>query len=261
MKLVVLVKEVPDTYGERKLDLETGLTDREGAERVLDEVNERAIEAAVTHKESHPDTEVVLLGMAPESAVAALRKGLAMGADSAVHVVAGELVGADLTLTSEVLAAAIDRIGCDLVVAGNVSTDGGAGVLPAMVAERLGMPHATFLSEWELTDETVAGRRVSDAGSMTVSAPLPAVVSLTEAFPEPRMPGFKGIMQAKKKPFETWSLEELGVSAAPDVPRSIMIAVDERPQRSAGITIEDQGDAGRQLAAFLVEKRLTGATS
>lgn len=260
MKLVVLVKEVPDTYGERKLDLETGLADR-GVDRVLDEVNERAIEAAVTYKEGNPGTEVVLLSMGPGDAATALRKGLAMGADSAVHIADTELAGADLTLTSEVLSAAIEKIACDLVVAGNVSTDGAAGVLPAMVAERLGRPHATFLSDWEVTDERVSGRRVSDAGTTSVSAGLPAVVSITEAFPDPRLPGFKGIMQAKKKPFETWSLDDLGVSATLDVPRAIMIAVEEKPPRSAGVKIEGAEDAGAQLAAFLIEKRLTGETA
>lgn len=256
MRIIVLVKEVPDTYGDRKLDLETGLADRDAGDRVLDEIGERSVEAAVSYKEAHPDTEVVVLSVGPASVPTALRKALAMGSDSAIHVLDEELAGADLTLTAEVLAAAIRKAGFDLVLAGNLSTDGTSGVIPAMVAELLGVAHVTSLSSWELTDTEVAGTRATDGGVAQVRAALPAVVSITEAFPDPRFPNFKGIMAAKKKPFETWSLADLEVSALPDVPRSIMTAIAEKPARAAGVKIEDSGDAGDQLAAFLIENRL-----
>ena len=100
MKIIVLVKEVPDTYGERKLDLETGLADRAASETVLDEISERALEVALAHAGSAADVEVVVLAMAPESAAATIRKGLAMGAASAVHVADPALAGADLGLTA-----------------------------------------------------------------------------------------------------------------------------------------------------------------
>lgn len=256
MRIIVLVKEVPDTYGDRKLDLETGLADRAAGERVLDEIGERSVEAAVSYKEAHEGAEVVVLSMGPASVPTALRKALAMGADWAIHVHDDALVGADLTLTAEVLAAAIRKAGFDLVVTGNLSTDGTGGVLPAMLAELLGVAHATSLASWELTDTEIAGARATDGGVARVRAALPAVVSITEAFPDPRFPNFKGIMAAKKKPFETWSLTDLDVSAAPDVPRAIMTAVAEKPPRAAGVKIEDSGDAGEQLAAFLLENRL-----
>ena len=86
MKIIVLAKEVPDTYGERKLDLETGLADRAASESVLDEISERALEVALAHADSAGDVEVVILSMAPESAATTIRKGLAMGAASAIHV-------------------------------------------------------------------------------------------------------------------------------------------------------------------------------
>ena len=257
MRIVVLVKEVPDTYGDRKLDLETGLADRAASETVLDEIGERALEVALSYADAHAGTEVVVLSMSPESAAATVRKGLAMGAASAVHVVDGRLAGADLGLTAEVLAAAAQRTGFDLIIAGNQSTDGTGGVIPAMVAEVLGIPHATSLNSVELTDTTVAGERATDGGTMRVEATLPAIISITERLPDARFPNFKGIMAAKKKPFETLSLADLDID--PDdaaAARSIMIAIAERPPRAAGVKIVDEGDAGQQLAEFLVQNRL-----
>ncbi|KEP74839.1 electron transfer flavoprotein subunit beta [Microbacterium sp. SUBG005] len=253
MKIVVLIKEVPDTWGERRLSLETGLVERAASASVLDEIDERAVEAALAFADAHPGTEVAVVAMAPASAVATIRKALAMGATSALHVVDDALRGADLLLTAEVLAAAIRRVGFGLVIAGNLSTDGGGGVIPAMVAELLDAPQLTGLSTLEITDDAVSGDRVSDAGTMHVSAPLPAVVSITEAMPEGRFTTFKGIMAAKKKPFETVDAGDLGI--APEdaaTARYIMLSVAERPPRQAGTKIVDEGDAGEKLAAFLL---------
>lgn len=258
MRVVVLVKEVPDTWGVRRLSLETGLADRAASEGVLDEICERAIEVALAHADQHEGTEVVLLSMSPESAVTSIRKGLAMGADSAVQVVDERLRGADLGLTAEVLAAALTTIGFDLVIAGEKSTDGVGGVLPAMLAERLGVPQLTSLTEVTVADGTVSGVRATEWGTVGVSAQLPAVVSITEALPEPRFPGFKGIMAAKKKPLQVLTLDDLAVVAdRPEMPRSIMTSIGERPRRAAGVTIhDDDGQAGVKLAEFLRQNRL-----
>ena len=257
MKIVVLVKEVPDTYGDRVLDLETGLAQRDAGDRVLDEIGERALEVALAHADASGDAEVVLLSMAPEAATTSLPRGLAMGAASAVQVVDEGLVGADLGLTSQVLAAALDRIGFDLAITGNLSTDGTGGVLPAMIAELLDIPAATALTSVRIGDGEVAGVRASDAGTMEVSAALPAVISITEALPDPRMANFKGIMAAKKKPFETLTLADLDIDPLDARwSRSIMIGIAEKPPRAAGVKIVDEGDAGEKLADFLVENRL-----
>ena len=257
MKIVVLVKEVPDTYGDRVLDLETGLAQRDAGDRVLDEIGERALEVALAHADASGDAEVVLLSMAPDAATTSLRRGLAMGAASAVQVVDEGLVGADLGLTAQVLAAALDRIGFDLAITGNLSTDGTGGVLPAMIAELLDVPAATALTSVRIGDGEVAGVRASDAGTMEVSASLPAVISITEALPDPRMANFKGIMAAKKKPFETLPLADLDIDPLDGRwSRSIMIGIAEKPPRAAGVKIVDEGDAGEKLADFLVENRL-----
>jgi electron transfer flavoprotein beta subunit len=257
MKIVVLVKEVPDTYGDRKLNLETGLAERGAGEVVLDEIGERALEVALAHADAHPGTEVVALMVAPESAATTLRKALSMGAASAVHVVDGALVGADLTLTAQTLAAALGATGFDLVITGNQSTDGSGGVMPAMLAEHLGVPALTALSAVQIGDDEVSGERVTDSGRAQLVAPLPAVISITEALPDARFPSFKGIMAAKKKPVQVIPLAELGVVADdPELSRSIVLSVAERPARTAGTTITDSGDAGVQLAEYLVAQRL-----
>jgi electron transfer flavoprotein beta subunit len=257
MKIVVLVKEVPDTYGDRKLSLETGLADRAASETVIDEICERALEVALSYADKNADAEVVVLSMAPAGSAATVRKGLAMGASSAVHIADEGLVGADLGLTAEVLAAALKRTGFDLVIAGNLSTDGSGGVIPAMVAELLDVPAATALNSVEIGDGAVSGERASDAATMRVTAELPAVISITERLPDARFPNFKGIMAAKKKPFETLTLVDLGVEPEDhSTSRSIVIGLTEKPPRQAGVKIVDEGNAGEKIAEFLVQNRL-----
>jgi electron transfer flavoprotein beta subunit len=254
MKIVVLVKEVPDTYGQRELNLETGLARRADVDRVLDEVDERALEAAVGYAEAHADTEVVALAMGPTSAADSIRRALAMGAASAVHVVDDALVGADAVLTSEVLAQALARQSADLVLAGASSTDGGGGIVPAMTAERLGLPLVSALDSVEIDASSVRGRRGVDGELQSVECALPAVVSVTERMPEARMPSLKGIMGAKKKPVEQLATADLGVDADAVVPRSIMIGVNRRPERAQGVKVVDEGDGAQRLARYLEEK-------
>jgi len=257
MRIVVLVKEVPDTYGDRKIDLETGLADRTASDAVLDEISERAVEFAIAHAEKNPGTEVVTLMMGPSTAEATLRKTLALGADSAVQIVDDGLVGADLVLTAETIAAELRRGGFDLVVAGNRSTDGGGGVIPAMLAELLQTPSATNLDSATLEGTVLTGTRTTDGGTEDVSLPLPAIISVSERMPEARFPNFKGIMAAKKKPLETVDLAALDVVADDGVTaHSIVVAAAARPARAAGTKIIDEGDAGTKLAEYLVQNRL-----
>ncbi|MCU1478810.1 MAG: electron transfer flavoprotein subunit beta [Subtercola sp.] len=257
MKIVVLLKEVPDTYGDRKLDLDSGIADRAASDALTDEVDERALELAITYADSHSDTEVVVVTMAPASAAVSMRKALAIGGTSVVHVADDRLAGADTGLTAEVLSAAVARAGYDLIIAGNVSTDGYGGVVPAMMAERLGIPQATNLEAVQIYPDHVEGKRATETGLYTVSAPLPALISVTEKLPEVRFAGFKGIMAAKKKPYESLSLDDLGVVVDDETAaRSIVVAVAERPARTAGVIVVDEGTAGEQLADFLIQNRL-----
>ncbi|MEZ2389098.1 electron transfer flavoprotein subunit beta [bacterium RCC_150] len=254
MKIIVLVKQVPDTEEERRLDLTTGLLDREVGDSVADEVNERALEVALRYKDANKRSEVVVLTMGPASATQALRKALSMGADSAVHVTDERLEGADISTTASVLAAAVQLTGFDLVVAGNESTDGRGGVVPAMVAEHLGLPFLPSMNTVELTEDTVSGEVGAESGSIAVSAALPAAVSVTERAAEARFPNFKGIMTAKRKPLATLSLADLGVEAGAGT--SKVLAISERPARTAGRKIVDDGTAANELADFLAAGRL-----
>ena len=257
MKIVVLVKEVPDTYGDRVLTTETGLADRGASETVIDEIGERALEVALTYKDADPDTELTVLTMGPESVSASIRKTLAMGADAAVHVADDDLIGADLGLTAEVLAAAAERNGFDLIIAGNLSTDGSGGMIPAMMAEILDIPSALNLNSVTITADSVAGDQAVDDGTAEVTAALPAIISITERLPDARLASFKGIMAAKKKPYETVPLADLGIDAnSAEASRSIMLSVANKSPRAAGTTITDEGDAGEKLADFLIENRL-----
>lgn len=257
MKIVVLVKQVPDTYEERKLDTATGVLDRSSGQQIVDEIGERATEVALRFKDSNKETEVVLLSMGPESVSESLRKGLALGADAAVHVLDDALAGADLARTAAVLAAAVTKSGYDLIIAGNESTDGRGGVMPAMLAEHLGIPHLTFLDSLDISEDRVDGVRATESGSMTVHAGLPAIVSITERSPEARFPNFKGILSAKKKPLTVFSLQDLGLGS--DVlsgGHSLVTSTSERPARASGTKVIDEGNAGVELADFLAARHL-----
>lgn len=253
MKIIALVKQVPDTGGERKLNAD-GILDRDASDKIIDEINERSLEIALSYKDSNKGTEVVLMSMGPADATATLRKGLSMGADSAIHIVDDALAGSDAVWTSAVLAAAIRQTGFDLVVAGNESTDGRGGVVPAMLAERLGVAPLTYLNSVELSEGSVSGVRSTDGGTLTAHAALPAVISVTEVAAEPRFPNFKGIMTAKKKPLTVLTVAELGVEAP--AAHTIVVSAAERPARSAGKKIIDDGNAGNELAEFLAAERL-----
>lgn len=256
MKIIVLVKQVPDTEEERRLHPRTGRLDRTAGESVADEINERALEVALRHKDANKGSEIVVLTLGPASASHALRKALSMGADSAVHVLDERLEGADIMTTAAVLAAAVQQTSFDLVVAGNESTDGRGGVVPAMVAEHLGLPLLPSLNSIQFFDGTVAGEVTVESGSLAVSAALPAIVSVTERSAEARFPNFKGIITAKRKPLATLSLADLGVDAGVAGGTSTVRSISERPARTAGKKIVDDGTAAHELAEFLVAGRL-----
>ncbi|MCQ4083351.1 electron transfer flavoprotein subunit beta/FixA family protein [Streptomyces sp. RB6PN25] len=257
LRIVVCVKYVPDATGDRHF-AEDLTTDRDAVDGLLSELDEYAVEQALQISEAADDAEITVLTVGPEDAKDALRKALSMGADKAVHVEDDALHGTDILGTSLVLAKAIEHVGYDLVVCGMASTDGTAGVVPAILAERLSVPQVTLLSEVKVEDGTVTGRRDGDAASEQLQASLPAVVSVTDQSGEARYPSFKGIMAAKKKPVESLDLSDLGIEAAEVGLAGAWSAVDEaneRPARTAGTIVKDEGEGGKQLAAFLAERK------
>jgi electron transfer flavoprotein beta subunit len=253
MKIVVLIKQVPDTWGQRTLDIESGRVNRTHGENVIDEINERALEVALLQQDDS-SADVIAVTMGPASASDAIRKSLAMGADSAIHIQDDLLVGADYIQTARTIADALKHLNFDLIIAGDKSTDGGGGVLPAMVSEILNVPHLTHLDSVAITATEVTGERSTETGSMRVSAALPALISVTERSAEPRYPTFRGIMKAKKKPVSIQDLSSLGIpvnGAELTADGTLVLSVEARPERVAGVKIVDDGDGGNKIADFL----------
>lgn len=254
MKIAVLVKQVPDTWGERRIDATTGRVDRFDGEQVIDEINERALEVALSYRDSAKGTEVVAISAGPAGVKDSLRKALSIGADSAIHILDDALTGADAAATAAALAAAVHSGGFSLVISGNVSTDGRGGVVPAMIAEHLNLPQLSSLDTVELTDVDVSGERTVDEGSQRLRARLPALISVTERTPEARFPSFRNIMSAKKKPVSTVTLADLGVTRS--AATSVVLTVTERPARAAGRIVIDDGHAAEELVAYLATEQL-----
>lgn len=257
LRIAVCVKYVPDATGDRGFadDL---TVDRDEVDGLLSELDEYAVEQALRISEESDDAEVTVVTVGPDDAKDALRKALSMGADKAVHVNDDDIHGTDVIGTSAVLAKALEKTGFDLVICGMASTDGTMGVLPALLAERLSLPQVTLLSEVSVEDGTVKGRRDGDAATELVEAPLPAVVSVTDQSGEARYPSFKGIMAAKQKPVEELDLDDLGIDADEVGLAGSWTLVESataRPARTQGTIVTDEGDGGKQLAAFLATQK------
>jgi len=257
--IVVLVKQVPDTYSERRLSDSDHTLDRDSADAVLDEINERAVEEALLIKEAQGG-EVTVLSVGPDRATEAIRKALSMGADKAVHVSDPALHGSCVIQTSKVIAAAVGKVdGVDLVIAGNEATDGRSGAVPAILAELLGYPQLTHARKVVIEGTTIKVTRETDEGLTHLEATLPAVVSVGEKINEPRYPSFKGIMAAKKKPVETLTVADLGIDAGEvglASATSTVVEAAPKPPRAAGQKVEDEGDGGAKIAEYLVGQKL-----
>jgi electron transfer flavoprotein beta subunit len=264
MNIVVCVKYVPDATADRRFEADNTV-DRVDVDGLLSELDEYAVEQALQIKEKRADEEieVTALTVGPEKAADAVRKALQMGADKAVHVVDDAIAGSDAVATSLVLAEAIKKANGgsapDLVVCGLASTDAGMSVVPAMLAERLGLPQVTLASVVETQGDQVRIKRDTDTATEVIGGTMPLVLSVTDQSGEARYPSFKGIMAAKKKPLETWSVADLGVDAAQLGLSAAWTAVEEtaaRPPRTAGEIVKDEdGSGAKALADFLASKK------
>jgi electron transfer flavoprotein beta subunit len=257
MNIVVCVKQVPDTWSEKKLDASDSTLDRGATDPVMNEMDEYAVEEALTIAEAQGG-EVTILCMGPDAATETVRKALSMGADKAIHVIDDGLHGSDAVATSLVLSKALGTTEFDLVILGSESSDARMSVVPAMLAERLGLPQLTFAKEVTVDAGNVKIKRLTDDGYQAVEASLPAVVSVVEKINEPRYPSFKGIMAAKKKPVETLSLSDLGVDAGEVGLGGAWSAVESfesAPPRQAGTIVKDEGNGASELADFLASKK------
>ena len=257
MKIVVLVKQVPDSGAERNLRPDDGTVDRASANNVINEMDEYAIEEALKLREAHGG-EVTVLTMGPERAVESIRKALQVGPDNAVHVIDDALRGSCALATSKVLAAALRTLEPDLIISGAESTDARGQVMPHMLAERLGIAALTGARKLTIDGSTATIERQTEEGYEVVTAQTPAVVSVWDTINEPRYPSFKGIMEAKKKAVQTLTLADLGI-AAEEVgfagASTSVVSHTRRPARQGGTRVTDEGEGGVKLVEFLVSEK------
>lgn len=262
MRIVVLTKPVPDpASGQERLG-SNGRVDRAAAPAVINGNDEYALEAALKLVEAagDGDHEIVLVAMAPENGRDALRKGLAMGAHRAILVTDPALPGSDWLATARVLEAVLRDLEYDLVLAGADTSDGGAGVVGAGLAARLGLPYLSYAATIEPSGGRVRVNRLTATGHDVLEAPTPAFITCTQALGAPRYPSLKGIMAARSKDVAIRSLADLGIDPATVGEAAAGTRVlDVRPPAARAETrvIRDAPEeAARQLVAFLAERRL-----
>jgi electron transfer flavoprotein beta subunit len=255
VNILVLTKWVPEPEGTPTLG-DDGLLVREGADGALDPGDEYGLEAALQLVETAGEGEITLLSMGPDVAQAALQRGLAMGAHRGIRVTDDSLRGADSLVTARILAGAIGRLEWDLVIGGVESTDGYTGIVPAAIAELLGVPSLTFARQLHVSDGTLTIERQTAAGYDVVVAPLPVVITVTAGATEPRYPSLKGVMAAKSKPVETLSVSDLGLSSEDVTATQSVAEVTDSPPKQGGETIEaDEATPGR-IADLLAEAKV-----
>jgi electron transfer flavoprotein beta subunit len=257
MKIAVCVKQVPDATVHKKIDPQTKRLDRSG-EGALNPTDLNAVEEAIRIKDAHGG-EVVLVSLGPAKAMDSLRKALAMGADRAVLVSDEAAAGSDLVATSRLLAKALDREDADLVLFGQASSDGDGAVLWAAVAERLQRPVVSQVASLAVDAGSISGKRQTEHGYDTISAPLPAIVAVSDAINEPRYPSLKGIMGAKSKPQETLSAADLGLDAesvGEAGSKTTVLELGAPPSRGGSVKLEDDGSAPQKILEYVTERRL-----
>jgi electron transfer flavoprotein beta subunit len=261
LKIVVTVKLVPDTNADKRIDPATNRLVRSGVDIVLNPFDEYAIEAGLRLRDALADgSTVTVFTMAPESGREVVRKALAMGADDAVMVSDPGLAGSDLWATAYAMAAGIKAGGFDLVLTGTQSTDAISGELPGMLAEYLGVPGLTYARELSVAGGRLRIKRETETGYQSVSAPLPALASVTKSANEPRYPSLKGIMGAKKKEITMLALADLGLTkpVGSDGSHTEVLALATPPAREKGrtVTAADGADGARTIRDFLQSRRL-----
>jgi electron transfer flavoprotein beta subunit len=258
VNIAVCVKEVPSGTSHKRLDPATNRLDRSG-DSELNPFDLHALEEAVQIREGGADVgEIVAVCMGPASAQRALQKALALGADRAVLVSDESLAGSDITGTAHVLATVVAKQDADLVILGQQAADADCYVMAAAVADHLRRPLVTQVASLEVADGKVRAKRQTEHGYDVIEAPLPAVISVSDAINEPRLPSIKAIMGAKKKPTDRVTMADSGIDASRvggDGARSVVRSVSPPPQKQDGVRLEDSGgDSVEQIVQFLAEK-------
>jgi len=262
VRIVVLVKPVPDPASGGERLGEDGRLDRAAVTAVVNGNDEYALEAALKLAAVSEGSEVILLAMAPAAAPETLRKALAMGATRGVHVTDPALAGSCAVSTARVLARALESLEFDLVLAGVDTSDGLGGTVPAAVATHLGLPFLSYAARIEPDEAagTVRVRRISPTGYDLLQAPMPAVISCTQALGEPRYPSLKGIMAARSKEIVTRSLADLGLdeeAVGGAVATTQVLATAVPASRGATEVVRGTAQEGAtRIVEFLAQRRI-----
>ena len=259
MKIVVCIKQVPATGADKRYTDDLRL-DRSSVEAIINPLDEYAIEQALRLADEGAAGSVIYLSMGPEPASEALRRALAMGGDEAVLVTDPALAGSDEWATARVLAAALDKLEPDVALMGMASDDARGSLVPGAVAAKRGLPLLSYGSELKLSDGEARIRRLTATGFDWISAPLPVVASVTDQVGEPRYASLKGIMAAKRKPLETWSLGDLGIAADDLNGAALTRVTDAKPPEAKAPTerIENlpAAEAATKIADWLAARKL-----
>jgi electron transfer flavoprotein beta subunit len=256
MKIVVAVKQVPDTATQVKISSgDPKAIDTAGITWIVSPYDEFAVEEALRIKEKRGQGEVVAVSLGPDRVKEALRSALAMGCDRAIHVNDPALASADTLMTAQALAAVIKQEQPALVLTGRQAIDDDMGAVAAQLAELLGWPAASWIMEEAVDAEakTVRVGRQVEGGLEVFDLPLPAVVSAQKGLNEPRYPTLKGIMGAKKKEIKDVKAADLGIT--PSAPQLAVKTLEALPARPPGRIIPgDVKDAAKELVRALREE-------
>ena len=259
MKIVVCIKQVPATGADKRYTDDLRL-ERTGVEAIINPLDEYAIEQALRLVDDGTVNQVTYLSMGPEQASEALRRALAMGGDDAVLVTDAALAGADEWATARVLAAALDKLAPDVALMGMASDDARGSLVPGAVAAMRDVPLLSYGSELRLGDGAAQVRRLSATGFDWIAAPLPVVATVTDQVGEPRYASLKGIMAAKRKSLETWSLDDVGLGADELAGAALTKVTDARPPEAKPPTERIEGlpaaEAATKIADWLEQRKL-----
>jgi electron transfer flavoprotein beta subunit len=262
VRIVVLTKPVPDpASGGERLGPD-GRLDRANSPAVVNGNDEYMLEKALKLIEAAGEGEVILLTMAPAGAPETMRRALAMGATRGVLVTDPAIEGSDTLATSRILAAALKTLEFDLVFAGVDTSDGVAGLVPAGIAALNELPYLSYAAtiDPDTAKRSVRVQRITADGYDVLEAPMPALISGTQALGEPRYPSLKGIMAARSKEITTLSLADLGIEAdTVGLKGAVTKVVDSRKPEPRGATIvvrDEPGVAAGRIVDLLAERRL-----
>jgi len=254
MKILVAIKQVPDTATQMKIAGDAKSIETAGITWIVSPYDEFAVEEALRIKEKRGQGEVVAVTLGPERAKEALRSCLAMGADRAIHVNDPALANADTLTTARALAAVIKQEQPGLVLVGRQAIDDDMGAVGAQLAEVLDWPCAYWIMEETIDADgkTVKAARQVEGGLEVFDVPLPAVLAAQKGLNEPRYPTLKGIMGAKKKEIKDVKAGDLGLGS--DAPQLSITKLEALPPRPPGRIVEgDVATAVKELVRSLRE--------